>query len=67
MLDWFSDEDMKEAESKGLIKTRTLNLCSTSEREDYLHKARKRLSELQSARQRLAELIKRYYEPHHLC
>lgn len=59
-------EEMVEAEAQGLIKTQTLNLSSTLEREDYLHKARKRLSELQCARQKLTELIKRYYEPHHL-
>jgi hypothetical protein len=63
----YYDEYIIKAESRGLVKTHIVDLRVTLERQNYLQKAQKRLDELQSARQRLTELIKRYYEPHHLC
>lgn len=62
----FNKEKIEDYEKRGYIQTSNVNLNSNTEREKYLNKAHIRLNELESARQKLIELIKRYYEPHHL-
>lgn len=48
------------------IRFKTINLLNNKERTSYLTHSRKRLKELETARVELANLIKQYYEPHHI-
>ena len=59
-------ETLEEAEKTGSVKFQELDLSIPAERRRYLSRARKRLQEIQAARDQLAKLIQEHYEPHHL-